>query len=135
MATDTSAVFAPPPEFEEAHKQMRLGYRREASLLYWEAATRAIEETATRIGFQLSRRRLYADVCDMLQPWYPHERTFRIYSSMSLLQTNAEEDYDLGDVWMGELADDIHELFIMLEFAVSQNGHTDRDSLSVNAQT
>ena len=65
MATETSAVFAPPPEMEEAHKQMRLGYRREASLLYWEAATRAIEETAARIGFQLSRRRLYSDVCDM----------------------------------------------------------------------
>ena len=65
MATDTSAVFAPPPEMEEAHEQMRLGYRREASSLYWEAATRAIEETAARIGFQLSRRRSYSDVCAM----------------------------------------------------------------------
>ena len=62
MATETSAVFAPPPEMEEAHKQMRLGYRREASLLYWEATTMAIEETAARIGFQLTGRRLYADV-------------------------------------------------------------------------
>ena len=65
MAADTSAVFAPPPEMEEAHKQMRLGNRREASALYWDAATRAIEETAACIGFQLSRRRLYSDVCDM----------------------------------------------------------------------
>ena len=64
MATDTSAVFAPPPEMEEAHKQMRLGYRREASRLGWQAGSRAIEDDAARIGFQLSRRCLYADVCD-----------------------------------------------------------------------
>ena len=106
---------------DEARAQLRLGDHREASRLYWEAAKDTIEDTAARIGFQLSGRRLYADVCDLLEPWYPHERTFGIYSSMSLLQTNAEENYDLGDVWMRELADDIHELFTMLEFAVSQS--------------
>ena len=122
MATETSAVFAPPPEMEEARAQLEQGNHREASRLYFDAATRVIEETAARIGFQLSRRRLYADVCDMMEPWFPREHTFGIYCSMSLLKTNAEEDYDLGDVWMGELADDIHEPFTMLEFAVSQHG-------------
>ena len=121
MATETSAVFAPPPDVEEAHKQMRLGYRREASLLYWEAATRAIEETAARIGWKLERH-LNADVMDMLAPWFPLERTSKIYSAMILLKTNALEYYDLGDVWMEELVEKVHELFIMLEFAVSQHG-------------
>ena len=122
MATDTSAVFAPPPEFEEAHKQMRLGYRREASLLYWEAATQAIEAASECLGFDLERRRIYADVMELLSPMFPFRRVSKIYSSMMLLKTNAEEDYDLGDVWIGELVDDIHELFTMLEFAVSEHG-------------
>ena len=107
----------------EARSQLESGNHREASRLYFEAAKSAIDYTASRIGFELSGRRLYADVCDLLKPWYPHERTFSIYCSMSLLKANAREDYDLGDVWMQELADDIHELFTMLEFAVSQNGN------------
>ena len=65
MATDTSAVFAPPPEMEEARAQLKQGNHREASRLYFDAATRAIDDTATRIGFQLTGRRLYSDVCDM----------------------------------------------------------------------
>ena len=122
MPTQTHTAFASTPKLEEARAQLEQGNHREASRLYFAAATRAIDVTAIRIGFQLTGWRLYADVCELLEPWYPHERTFGIYSSMSLLQTNAEEDYDLGDVWMGELADDIHELFTMLEFAVSQHG-------------
>ena len=121
MATETNTEFASSPKLEEAHSQLLLRNHREASRLYFDAATKAIDDTATRIGFQLTGWRLYADVYDLLKPWYPHERTFGIYSSMSLLQTNAEENYDLGDVWMRELADDIHELFTMLEFAVSQS--------------
>ena len=62
MATETSAVFAPPPEMEEARAQLKQGNHREASRLYFDAATRAIDDTATRIGFQLTGRRLYADV-------------------------------------------------------------------------
>ena len=123
MTTETSTVFAPPSQLEEAHKQLRLGNHREASRLYFDAATKAIDDTAARIGFQLTGWRLHADVCDLLKPWYPHERTFSIYCSMSLLKTNAREDFDLGDIWMQELGDDIHELFTMLEFAVSQNSN------------
>ena len=123
MTTETDTTLKSFPKLDEARAQLRLGDHREASRLYWEAAEGAIEDTAARIGFQLSGRRLYADVCDLLKPWYPHERTFSIYCSMSLLKTNAREDYDLGAVWMQELADDIHELFNMLEFAVSQNGN------------
>ena len=59
---------------------------------------------------------------DMLARWFPLERIYRIYDSMLLLRSNALEDYGLGDVWMGELADDIQELFTMLEFAVSEHG-------------
>ena len=108
---------------DEARAQLLLRNHREASRLYSEAAKSAIVDAATRIGFQLSRRRLYSDVCDMLEPWFTREHTFSNYCSMSLLETNAREDYDLGDIWMQELADDIHELFTMLEFAVSQNGN------------
>ena len=52
---------------------------------------------------------------EMLEPWYPYDRTFGINSSLSLLRTNALEDYELGEVWMRELADDFHELFRMLQ--------------------
>ena len=121
MSTQTHTVLRSAHELQRARAQLKLGNHREASRLYFDAATKAIDDTATRIGFQLTGWRLYADVCDLLKPWYPHKRTVGIYSSMSLLQTNAEENYDLGDVWMRELADDIHELFTMLEFAVSQS--------------
>ena len=121
MATQTETVLPSTLKLEEAHVLLRLGNHRVASMLYWEASTLAIEETSARIGWRLERR-LYADVMDMLAPWFPLERTSKIYSAMILLKTNALEDYDLGDVWMEELVDKIHELFIMLEFAVSQHG-------------
>ena len=119
---DTKVSLALSPKFEKAQGQLRLGNCREASRLYWEAATSTIEHAASRIGFQLSGRRLYSDVCDLLEPWYPHERTFGIYCSVLLLRTNALEDYGLEEAWIGELVDDVHELFNMLEFAVSQHG-------------
>ena len=59
--------------------------------------------------------RLYADVMDMLSPWFPLKRISKIYDSMLLLRTNALEDYGLGEVWMRELADDVHETFDMLQ--------------------
>ena len=121
MATQTESITTSTLNFEEASDQSRRGNHREASRLYWEAATGAIEDAAIRIGFQLSRRRIYADVMEMLAPWFPLERTSRIYSSIMLLRTNALEDYGLGDVWMRELADDVHELFDMLQFAVSKH--------------
>ena len=121
MATQTESITTSTLNFEEASDQLRRGNHREASRLYWEAATGAIEDVATRIGFQLTRRRIYADVMEMLAPWFPLERTSRIYSSIMLLRTNALEDYGLGEVWMRELADDVHELFDMLQFAVSKH--------------
>ena len=67
-----------------------------------------------RIGWCLERR-LGADVMKMLATWFPLERTSRIYSSILMLRTNSLEDYGLGEVWMRELADDVHELFDMLQ--------------------
>lgn len=115
MTTSTDTTRAPASKLDEAWAQLDLGNHREASRLYWEAATGAIEDAAIRIGFQLFRRRVYADVMEMLAPWYPLERTSKIYSSMMLLRTNALEDYGLGDVWMRELADDIDGLFDTLQ--------------------
>ena len=120
MATEINAHSASSLKLEEAHAQMRPGNHREASMLFWDASTLAIEETSASIGWSLERH-LNADVMDMLAPWFPLKRISKIYDSMLLLRTNALEDYGLGDVWMGELADDIHELFTMLEFAVSQS--------------
>ena len=121
MTSSTITTLASASTLAEARAQLDLGNHREASRLYWEAATAAIEDAAIRIGFQLTRRRIYADVMEMLAPWFPLERTSRIYSSIMLLRTNALEDYGLGDVWMRELADDVHELFDMLQFAVSKH--------------
>lgn len=135
MVNHPATVSSSALDLERAADELRRGNHREASRLYWEAATQAIEAASECLGFDLKRRRIYADVMELLSPMFPFRRVSKIYSSMMLLKTNAEEDYALGDVWMGELADDIHDLFNMLEFAVSQHGHTDRDSLSVNAQT
>ncbi len=121
MTTSTDTTRAPASKLDEARTQLGLGNRREASRLYWEAATSAIEYAASITGFRLTRRRLYSDVCDLLEPWYTRERVFGLYCSVLLLRTNALEDYGLGDVWMRELADDVHELFDMLQFAVSKH--------------
>ena len=120
MAIQTEPIPASQLRLEEATNELRLGNRREASRFYWEASTQAIKEASVRIGWRLERR-LYADVMKMLAPWFPLKRTSKIYSSMLLLRTNALEDYGLGDVWMRELADDVHELFDMLQFAVSKH--------------
>ena len=121
MTTESDTTFASTSTLEDARAHLDLGFNREASRLYWEASTQAIEEASARIGWQLQRR-LYADVMQMLAPWFPLKRTSKIYDSMLLLRTDALEDYRLGDVWMRELADDIHELFDMLQFAVSKHG-------------
>ena len=121
MTSSTDITRAPASKMKEARTQLDLGNHNAASLLYWDAATIAIDDAAARIGFQLTRRRLYSDVCDLLEPWYPIERTFRLYSSMLLLRTNGLERYDLGEVWILELVDKVHELFDMLQFAVSKH--------------
>ena len=121
MVSKSDTTFASLPKMEEAHAQLQRGNHREASLLYWDAATSAIDDAAERIGFQLSRRYRYSDVCEMLEPWYPYERTFGVYASLSLLRRNALEHYDFEEVWLRELADDVHELFDMLQFAVSKH--------------
>ena len=120
MTSSTDTTFASASALEEARTQLDLGNHREASRFYWEASTQAIKEASVRIGWRLERR-LYADVMKMLAPWFPLKRTSKIYSSMLLLRTNALEDYGLGEVWMRELADDVHELFDMLQFAVSKH--------------
>ena len=114
MTSSTDTTFASASALEEARTQLDLGNHLEASRLYWEASTQAIKEASVRIGWRLERR-LYADVMDMLSPWFPLKRTSKIYDSMLLLRTNALEDYGLGEVWMRELADDVHELFDMLQ--------------------
>ena len=121
MATKTDTTLVPASKMEEARAQLDLGNHNEASLLYWEAATIAIDNAAERIGFQLTRRHLYSDVCDLLEPWYSDEHTFRLYSSMLLLRTNGLERYDFDAVWILELVDKVHELFDMLQFAVSKH--------------
>ena len=120
MAIQTEPIPVSQLHLEEATNELRLGNHREASRLYWEASTQAVREASARIGWRLERR-LFADVTKMLAPWFPLERTSRIYSSMLLLRTNALEDYDLGDVWVRELADDVHELFDMLQFVISKH--------------
>ena len=121
MTTESDTTLVPASKMDEARRQLDLGNHDEASLLYWEAATIAIDDAAERIGFRLTRRRLYSDVCDLLEPWYTRDHTFGLYSSMLLLRTNGLERYDLGEVWILELVDKVHELFDMLQFAVSKH--------------
>ena len=120
MTSSTDTTRAPASKLDEARTQLDLGNHNEASLFFWEAATIAVDEAAERIGFQLTRPRLYSDVCDLLEPWYPYERTFGVYASLSLLRRNALERYDFEEVWVRELVDKVHELFDMLQFAVSK---------------
>ena len=120
MTSSTDTTFASASTLEDAGTQLDLGNHREASRLYWEASTQAIRDASARIGWRLERRS-YADVMDMLSPWFPLKRTSKIYDSMLLLRTNALEDCDLGDARMREIADDVHELFDMFQFAVSKH--------------
>ena len=122
MTSSTDTSRAPASKLDEARRQLELGNHNAASLLYWDAATDAIDDAAERIGFQLTRRHQYSDVCEMLEPWCNRDHVFGLYSSMSLLRRNALERYDFEEVWVRELADDIHELFDILQSVASKHG-------------